>query len=117
MKKYCKICGELGAFKNGYYRTTCKKHENRKFRDKRRDLTDSIKLNRGCENPECCWTGKFIPIQLQFDHIDPSEKLFNISEGYETPIEELYAEIDKCIVLCANCHAHKTRMCEDFYKR
>ena len=44
---------------------------------------------------------------LQFHHLDPSQKEFNLSHknfGQGTSIEELKKEVDKCILLCANCH-------------
>jgi predicted HNH restriction endonuclease len=40
---------------------------------------------------------------LQFHHRDPSQKDFQISgstKGYET----LKKEVDKCLMVCANCH-------------
>ena len=47
---------------------------------------------------------------LQFHHIDPTEKDFSISHinlGKEFNLEKLYQEVDKCILLCANCHAEE----------
>jgi hypothetical protein len=43
---------------------------------------------------------------LQFHHIDPKKKLFEIKEGiWECrPDEEIKKEISKCLLLCANCH-------------
>ena len=44
---------------------------------------------------------------LHFHHLDPTEKSFSISQinlGYIT-LEEITKEIDKCQLLCANCHA------------
>jgi EAL domain-containing protein (putative c-di-GMP-specific phosphodiesterase class I) len=41
---------------------------------------------------------------LQFHHIDPSQKEFEISESAYS-LENLKAEAKKCILLCANCHA------------
>lgn len=46
---------------------------------------------------------------LHFDHIDPKEKCFSISQGYRSKgIDTLKKEMRKCQVLCANCHAVKT---------
>jgi len=43
---------------------------------------------------------------LEFHHIDPSEKDFSISNATSrkglTP--EIKKELDKCLLLCANCH-------------
>lgn len=42
---------------------------------------------------------------LEFHHLDPSEKDFAISsKGYTRSWESVKNELDKCIMLCANCH-------------
>jgi len=40
---------------------------------------------------------------LHFHHINPFEKSFNISEK-ATFSQEVREELDKCVLLCANCH-------------
>lgn len=40
---------------------------------------------------------------LQFHHIDPNTKDFDLSRGTYS-YEKMKAEIDKCMLLCANCH-------------
>jgi len=40
---------------------------------------------------------------LHFHHINPHEKDFNISE--KSSWYEIKPELDKCALLCANCHA------------
>ena len=42
---------------------------------------------------------------LEFHHLDPNEKDFGISTSLSRDIDALKAEADKCILLCANCHA------------
>ena len=42
---------------------------------------------------------------VEFHHLDPSKKDFGISNHINRNIEELKSEIDKCILLCSNCHA------------
>jgi len=42
---------------------------------------------------------------LDFDHIDPSTKSFNIATALAT--KDYYIvrdEVDKCVLRCANCH-------------
>ena len=46
---------------------------------------------------------------LEFDHIDPSTKSFNIAAGYSKPKEVLLAEVAKCQLLCNKCHIEKTK--------
>ena len=40
---------------------------------------------------------------LEFHHIDPEKKDFGIC-GYSRSWEHLKEELDKCIILCSNCH-------------
>ena len=75
---------------------------------------NAIKLELGCE---ICGYNEHVAA-LDFDHLDPSKKEFNIgvaaqeSKGWG----RIQAEIEKCRVLCANCHRihtyenHVTRM-------
>lgn len=48
--------------------------------------------------------------RLQFDHIDGSTKLFNISEAIRDgwSWERIQPELDKCQLLCSPCHLAKT---------
>jgi hypothetical protein len=58
---------------------------------------------------EICGYNKCIGA-LQFHHIDENEKDFEIAALYNRghyDIEPIYKEIDKCQLLCANCHAEK----------
>jgi hypothetical protein len=42
---------------------------------------------------------------LEFHHLDPAQKDFGIShKGYTRSWERVKEEVDKCILLCANCH-------------
>ena len=42
---------------------------------------------------------------LEFHHLDPSQKDFGIShKGYARSWVKVRKEIEKCILLCANCH-------------
>jgi hypothetical protein len=42
---------------------------------------------------------------LEFHHLDPNEKDFSISRsGHCTAWDKVKLELDKCILVCANCH-------------
>jgi len=45
------------------------------------------------------------PGSLDFHHLDPKQKEFGISvRGLTRSWEKIRKEIDKCILVCANCH-------------
>jgi hypothetical protein len=54
--------------------------------------------------------GTFKPHQMDFDHRDPSTKLFNVtgSRAMLVARDRLDAELAKCEIVCANCHAVRT---------
>ncbi|MBP9854147.1 MAG: hypothetical protein KBD53_04690 [Candidatus Omnitrophica bacterium] len=42
---------------------------------------------------------------MEFHHKDPSQKDFNIScKGYTRSWNKVRQELDKCVLVCANCH-------------
>jgi len=52
----------------------------------------------------CCEICGYVktPEALQFHHVCPMEKEFEISEKMSWEVIEV--ELDKCALLCANCH-------------
>jgi len=55
----------------------------------------------------CVDCGESDPIVLEFDHL--RDKSFNIGVGLTTKRwDELLADIEKCEVVCANCHRRRT---------
>ena len=43
---------------------------------------------------------------LHFHHVDPTAKAFALSrDGLARSLGEARAEVAKCVLLCANCHA------------
>lgn len=82
--------------------------ERRKYiADRYRDAKiKAVKLLGGaCQH--CGWDKH--PAALQFHHRDPSQKIFNVTTRQITspkkvPWEMVVDEIQKCDLLCANCH-------------
>lgn len=58
----------------------------------------------------CMDCGEMNPVVLDFDHRNPSEKSFSIGSdrGVKRPIEDFILELNKCDVVCANCHRIRT---------
>lgn len=42
---------------------------------------------------------------LDFHHLDPSKKDYSISRRKNCTLDTIKPELDKCILLCRNCHA------------
>lgn len=74
----------------------------RKVRAENRIKIDAIK-----DVPCLDCKQKFPSFVMDFDHVR-GEKEFTISARLELPWERLQAEIDKCDVVCANCHRIRT---------
>jgi hypothetical protein len=53
---------------------------------------------------------RYPPYVMEFDHLDPSTKSFNISDvRYNAhSLRRIKVEIAKCEVVCANCHRERT---------
>lgn len=64
-------------------------------------VIDKIKMDSGCV--DCGYREH--PAALHFDHIDPKSKRFSIAKGLTRSWDAILAEIAKCEVRCANCHA------------
>ena len=67
----------------------------------------------------CVMCGESDPVVLQFDHIDPSQKICSVSKMINDcrSWEQINNEITKCQVLCANCHLRKTNKQLNFWKQ
>lgn len=41
---------------------------------------------------------------LEFHHLDPNKKDFGIASFKSLSLEKLKKEVDKCVLVCSNCH-------------
>jgi 5-methylcytosine-specific restriction endonuclease McrA len=44
---------------------------------------------------------------LEFHHLDPTQKDFQISKASNPSWENVKEELKKCVMLCSNCHAEE----------
>lgn len=87
--------------KRGYFR--CKKCRTEAVQKRRDDLKRKSVEYKGSKCQICSYN-KCI-IALEFHHLDPLEKDFDISyKGYTRSWEKVKLELDKCILVCSNCH-------------
>jgi len=77
---------------------------------------EAVKLKGGiCIR--CGWSGNIAA--FHFHHRDPSQKEFGLSSAITTNWEKYWAEVEKCDLLCANCHMihHADNNTEEFLNR
>ena len=77
----------------------CNNQAKRKIHERNRDYQASIK-----ENGECLICGESHISVLVFHHKVPGSKRFNIGNPGTRSIKRIQEEIEKCDLLCANCH-------------
>lgn len=77
-------------------------YENQKKRALLRKYEEIMRRGGACE---ICGYCKNIAA-LEFHHINPEEKEFNVDmrKFSNMNLEKLEAELEKCILVCANCH-------------
>lgn len=111
----CKLCKSIDQRerrdrdKNAF---NAKKWEHCK---KRKEVLKDYILSYLKSHP-CINCGENDPVVLEFDH--RSEKEFSVALGIQRAysLDKVKQEIDKCDVLCANCHKRKTAKDFNWYK-
>jgi hypothetical protein len=129
LRPWCKDCGissdDLSIYKKSYnrlagelvhtgYCNLCHACNNkrgasskRKYERKRRtEIRAAISEAKAVPCTDC--HVEYPPFVMQFDHLDPAVKLFNIGSFTNQTMDQVRAEIAKCEVVCANCHALRT---------
>lgn len=128
---YCKVCNtvkpkeEFSLDKKGKYgkTSTCKPcaaqrarehHAKRmlnpawlkKYQKKNRDRMREYKLQAIAYKGGACEDcgSIFHPSVYDFHHLDTKEKEGNPSYFFRSGMEKAKKELDKCVLLCANCH-------------
>ncbi len=97
---YCKMCKREKDKERYTGETVSKNRERVRVRaQKHYDKIVEIKSSTGClicsEREPCC---------LEFHHLDPNEKEFEVAKNPSRSWENIESEMKKCIVVCSNCH-------------
>ncbi len=103
-----KTSDDLRSYNREYYQRNREhlldkqREKNRRFAETRRKWLVEYKKTLCCER-----CGENHPATLTFHHKESDDKDFEISNaiGKGVSLKRLIAEIEKCEVLCANCHA------------
>lgn len=111
----CKYCKSEYSDKTrrSYCSSDCQKKAKKEYQKNRKYNYDQVKEWRliikqksveykgGC--CQVCGYKKSLRA-LDFHHIDPKEKDFAISKFKNKKLESLKKELDKCVLVCKNCH-------------
>jgi 5-methylcytosine-specific restriction endonuclease McrA len=110
MEKKCNVCGEVKPLRDFYERKAskdghahhCKKcNAARVLKTFRKNKLKAIEYKGG----KCAACGGvFHPAVFDFHHINPEEKEIKPSDMRGWKWEKQKAELDKCVLLCSNCH-------------
>ena len=100
LQRICKSCVAIQS-KKSYDKDSSKYKE----RVKSQNLKSTNYINDFKSNHPCTKCGESRIWLLDFHHIDPSIKEYGVStlKG-NGQIQKIKEEIEKCIVLCSNCH-------------
>lgn len=80
------------------------KDNNRLRADLKRDAVNQYKVEQGCV--DCGYNAH--PWALEFDHLPGAAKVKTVASMMYSSWQVIWAEIAKCEVVCANCHAIRT---------
>ena len=110
--KRCKDCQKIRSKK--HYKENSEEYV--KYRHNLKERNQRYIYNYLKNNP-CINCGETNPIVLEFDHIDPKTKEFGLGAAGQrrVSIKKIQEEINKCVVLCANCHRIKTSRDRNYY--
>lgn len=100
----CTLCGRNYVYSKraGHQKTKCNSCSagNRRFKGKEKGIAYKGGKCERCGYCKSKWA-------LNFHHLDPATKSFNIGSATTRSWKVVQAELDKCILLCANCHAEE----------
>ena len=107
---YCNTVKPINEISNNGKSKRCKQCYNNIQQLKNNNIKlELIKYGGG----ECIRCGNNSIPTLQFHHINPNNKSFTIGniingskkiKGHTYTLEYIKNEVDKCVILCANCH-------------
>jgi hypothetical protein len=105
---HCRVC-QRKWYKN-YYNSVDK--ERKRLYSNNVESRDRIrKITRDARDRPCMDCGQSYPYYvMDFDHRDPANKEFTVARMVSSNMspEKVLKEIEKCDVVCANCHRIRT---------
>jgi hypothetical protein len=97
----CRKCNRQFLYQKnkGHTKTLCNSCITNKWRT---TFKEKCVLYLGGKCITCGYSKNFAA--LDFHHTNPETKDFEIGSGHTRKFESIKQELDKCILLCSNCH-------------
>jgi hypothetical protein len=103
----CRECWKIYYKSNYYQRGNERERLYKKNKEKREQIRELIRTRKSVPCMDC--NNQYPYYVMDFDHRDPKEKSFTIaSMTNKSNVELVMKEIEKCDVVCANCHRIRT---------
>jgi hypothetical protein len=99
----CRDCNAAWHAENRVHHNALIKARNKRIEQTNHQRIFEYKLERGCL--DC---GERDPTVLEFDHLRDKVMAVSVLIRYVNTWESLLAEIEKCDVVCSNCHTRRT---------
>lgn len=104
LQNECRLCRKIikkeARDKNTRHAREIKRLEN--LREHKRKTKDFLEFRKAFKCADC---GNNNPVVIQFHHLDPNTKDSTVSSLFRKKDKsKFYAELEKCIPLCCNCH-------------
>lgn len=112
-QKLCKVCKAI-MDKKRYAQPEVKEKQYKSSKNRR--VLNRQRLYDFMKDKKCIKCGEIDIACLHFDHRNPEEKKFNIANLSSLAWETVMNEINKCDILCANCHCKRTAKQFNWYK-
>lgn len=115
LQGHCKICQR--KFQNNYYASNPAYRQKVRADSLRRKKESKQKYLEYLRQHPCMDCGVTDPVVLTFDHRDPALKTDCVSRMVQMHFwKRVLEEIEKCDVVCFNCHARRTAVTQKWYK-
>lgn len=99
----CRVCGKVKE--EVYHRRHCRQCWSDYFVNRARKRKQKIVDKMGGKCKKCGYNKCIAALQLH--HVDPSTKDMDFAQMTRKSWDKIQEELEKCILLCANCHAEE----------
>ncbi len=114
-QKHCRDC--MAKFNKAYYKRHGEKHREtvRQSRITRKVAAREY-INEYLSTHPCIDCGESDLVVLQFHHVSGKKRdaVANLARGNHS-LDRIKREVNKCVVLCANCHQRRTAKEQGWY--